>query len=167
MFRPHWVIFRPSKKTDPVLHVCFTETHCGIPNAHRILQRYSINCKIHVFVNIGASTVILYLVQVLFLNYELLDVVFSLWYVSWRLLSLVVKSFGRYSTLRDANTKFKSMKYYFVSFFLIHIVVHVFRFSPECERANYVPHRERCLHLLHNQCDKISGSAMAEYFGWY
>ena len=55
MFRPHWVILRPSKKTDPILHVCFTETHCGIPNAHRMLQRYSINCKIHVFVNIGAS----------------------------------------------------------------------------------------------------------------
>ena len=36
MFRPHWVILRPSKKTDPILHVCFTETHCGIPNAHRI-----------------------------------------------------------------------------------------------------------------------------------
>ena len=66
MFRPHWVILRPSKKTDPILHVCFTERHCGIPNAHRMLQRYSINCK----------------------NHELLDVVFSLWYVSWRLRSL-------------------------------------------------------------------------------
>ena len=30
MFRPHWVILRPSKKTDPILHVCFTETHCGM-----------------------------------------------------------------------------------------------------------------------------------------
>ena len=25
MFRPHWVILRPSKKTDPILHVCFTK----------------------------------------------------------------------------------------------------------------------------------------------
>ena len=33
----HWVILRPSKKTDPRLHICFTETHCGIPNAHRML----------------------------------------------------------------------------------------------------------------------------------
>ena len=37
MFRPQWVILRPSKKTDPKLHICFTETHCGIPNAHRML----------------------------------------------------------------------------------------------------------------------------------
>ena len=58
-FDLHWVILRPSKKTDPILHICFTETNCRIPNTHRMLQRYSINCKIHVFVNIGATTVTL------------------------------------------------------------------------------------------------------------
>jgi hypothetical protein len=55
-FDLHWVILGPSKKTDPRLHICFTETYCGIPNAHRMLQGYSINCRIHVFINIGATT---------------------------------------------------------------------------------------------------------------
>jgi hypothetical protein len=36
-FDLHWVILRPSKKVDPRLHICFTETRCGIPNAHRML----------------------------------------------------------------------------------------------------------------------------------
>ena len=42
MFRPQWVILRPSKKTDPRLHICFTETHCGIPNASRITKCVSV-----------------------------------------------------------------------------------------------------------------------------
>ena len=58
-FDLHWFILRPSKKTDPRLYICFTETQCGIPNAHRMLQRYSINFKLHVFVNIGATAVTL------------------------------------------------------------------------------------------------------------
>jgi hypothetical protein len=32
-FDLHWVILKPSKKADPRLHIYFTETHCGIPNA--------------------------------------------------------------------------------------------------------------------------------------
>jgi len=36
-FDLHWVILRPSKKTDPRLHRFITKTHFGIPNAHRML----------------------------------------------------------------------------------------------------------------------------------
>jgi hypothetical protein len=36
-FDLHWIILRPSKKADPRLHICSTETHSGIPNAHRML----------------------------------------------------------------------------------------------------------------------------------
>ena len=38
-FDLHWVILMPSKKTDPRLHRFFIKTHCGIPNAHKMCYK--------------------------------------------------------------------------------------------------------------------------------
>ena len=38
-FDLHWVIFRPSKNTDPRLHRIFIKMYCGIPNAQKICYK--------------------------------------------------------------------------------------------------------------------------------
>jgi hypothetical protein len=38
-FDLHWFILRPSMNTDPTLYGSFIQTHCGIPNAHKIFLK--------------------------------------------------------------------------------------------------------------------------------
>ena len=38
-FDLHWVIFRPSKKTDSRLHRFFIKTYYGIPIAHKMCYK--------------------------------------------------------------------------------------------------------------------------------